>query len=197
MTTPHAATDREYEDWAGYFAFALARHQPTEGSSAPVARGQRWAFPPADDTTVAVFIDDFDFHQNIIGDQDGEMFLQLVEQWRAERLGATSSMAEIVACPSHLRIIGMGWRAVPLIIEQLEIEGDEPDHWCAALEAITGEDPVPKDAHGDTVRIAQAWIEWNKVRSAWFFPTSTTRTIESPARGLAATTASLGLPNLM
>jgi len=56
----------------------------------------------------------------------------------------------------------MRQRAVPLIIEQLEREGDDPDHWGAALEAVTGENPVPEVAAGDLVRMAQAWIAWHK-----------------------------------
>ena len=47
----------------------------------------------------------------------------------------------------------MGRSAAPLLIEQLEREGDDPDHWCVALEAVTGENPVPEIASGDLVRI--------------------------------------------
>ena len=128
---------------------------------------------------------------------DKDMFRRLVAQWREERPLASSSIAEMIACPSYLRIIGMGGKALPLIIEQLESEGDEPDHWCAALEAVTGEDPVPEDAQGDSVRIAQAWISWSRSKFAWHFQTSLTPTAESPANELNAITALLGLPNLM
>ena len=57
----------------------------------------------------------------------------------------------------------MGRSAAPLLIEQLEREGDDPDHWCVALEAVTGENPVPEIASGDLVRITQAWIAWCKI----------------------------------
>ena len=125
-----------------------------------------------------------------------ETFHQLVEQWRKERPAASSSIAEIIACPSYLRIIGMGRRALPLIIEQLEHEGSEPDHWCAALEAVTGEDPVPEEAQGDNVRIAQAWIAWVRTtRAVWTFQTSTKPTFESLANEPLAITASPGPPN--
>ena len=98
--------------------------------------------------------------------EDRFQFQSLMQQWRTERDGFQSSLAEIIACPSYLRIIGCGPKMVPLIIEQLELEGDNPDHWCAALEAITGETPVPEEDRGDTVRIAQAWISWKKSKSA-------------------------------
>ena len=76
---------------------------------------------------------------------DGILFSQLVEKWYMER-GATSSLSEITSCPSYLKIIRMGQRALPLLLDQIRREGDDPDHWFAALEAITGEDPVPEDA---------------------------------------------------
>ena len=121
-------------------------------------------------------------------------FHDLVKQWHEQRVEISSSISEIIACPGYLRIIAMGRRALPLIIEQLKSEGDDPDHWCAALEAITGEDPVPEDAHGDTVRIAQAWIEWSK--TSWNSRAlDEGRTIESRALGLLSTTALPGLPS--
>ena len=195
MSIATTATVDEYDELMD--SLAPIRYAPLVGSSAPEAGVRRWTRHLAADTTIISFLGEFDFRPGLTSEQDTEMFLRLFEQWHVERIGAASSMAEIIACPSYLRIISMGWRALPLIIEQLEREGDEPDHWCAALEAVTGEDPVPEDAHGDTVRIAQAWIAWNRTRVAWSFPTSTTPTIESPAIRLAATTASPGLLKTM
>jgi hypothetical protein len=96
---------------------------------------------------------------------DAGRFQQLVEQWRAER-GATSSFTDMVLCSAYQKIIGMGERAIPLIIRQLELEADDPDHWGWALYAITGEDPVPPEAAGDTVQIAQAWLAWGRAQHA-------------------------------
>ncbi len=97
------------------------------------------------------------------------MFQELVERWYEERKNALSSMAEMIACPSYLRIIGLGPDVLPLIIEQLKREGDKPDHWCAALEAVTGANPVPEDAHGNTVKIAKHWIAWHTDRTRQTF----------------------------
>ena len=127
-----------------------------------------------------VLWDSFDFHR-------------LVKQWHEQRVETSSSISEIIACPAHLRIIAMGRRVLPLIIEQLKSEGEEPDHWCAALEAIAGENPVSEDAHGDTVRIAQAWIEWSE--TSWIYRAlDEERTIESRAVNLLSTTVLPGLP---
>ena len=124
-------------------------------------------------------------------------FQLLVQQWHEERSPFSSSLAEMIACPAYLRIIAMGAAALPLILEQLRQEADDPDHWHAALEAITGENPVPEDGQGDTVRMAEAWIAWEEERADLFmaevsFQSYSVATIESPALRLDDITASLG-----
>ena len=66
----------------------------------------------------------------------------------------------MATCLSYQRVIGMGEKAIPLILRQLENEGDDPDHWFWALQAITREDPVPEDARGDMKEMARAWLDW-------------------------------------
>ncbi len=87
------------------------------------------------------------------------LFMRLVDQWHIERK-FMSSLSDIVSCASYTRIIGMGAQALPLILIQMKNEGDDPDYWFVALEAITGQNPVPEDALGDTVKMAQAWLLW-------------------------------------
>jgi hypothetical protein len=93
-------------------------------------------------------------------------FQRLVDQWRRER-GAESSVTKIAVCPSYQRIIAMGQTAVPMILRELENEGDEPDHWFWALSAITDADPVPCEARGDMVQMAEAWLDWGRQRYVW------------------------------
>lgn len=95
------------------------------------------------------------------------LFARLVVQWHQER-GVTSSLSEMTLCPSYLKIIGMGETAIPLILAQMKDEKDDPDHWSAALEAITGADPVPEEAYGDTVKIAEAWFAWAEENNVWW-----------------------------
>jgi hypothetical protein len=90
-------------------------------------------------------------------------FHRLLSQWHKER-GATSSTTKMILCPSYQRIIGMGDEAVPFILKQIETEGDDPDHWSAALEAITGANPVPPDAVGNLKKMATAWFDWARGR---------------------------------
>jgi hypothetical protein len=93
-------------------------------------------------------------------------FEMLRDQWYAET-EYTSSFTRLVMSSAYQRIIGMGPEAVPLILRQIEREGDDPGHWGWALSAITREDPVPNNAAGDTVKIADAWLSWGRSRYAW------------------------------
>jgi hypothetical protein len=90
---------------------------------------------------------------------DAALFQQLASQWHKER-GATSSITQMAMCPSYQQIIGMGDKAIPLILRQIENEGDDPDHWFWALQAITRANPVPEDARGDMREMARAWLDW-------------------------------------
>jgi hypothetical protein len=90
---------------------------------------------------------------------DAALFQTLVSQWHKER-GATSSITQMAVCPSYQQIIGMGDKAVPLILRQIENEVDDPDHWFWALQAITRANPVPEDARGDMREMARVWLDW-------------------------------------
>jgi hypothetical protein len=35
-------------------------------------------------------------------------------------------------------------------------------HWFAALRQITGAEPVPESAAGNTLRTVEAWLQWAK-----------------------------------
>jgi hypothetical protein len=61
----------------------------------------------------------------------------------------------------------MGPNAIPLILRQMESEGDEPDMWFWALRVLTDVDPVPEDARGNIVRMSQAWLNWAHTRYVW------------------------------
>lgn len=88
-------------------------------------------------------------------------FQKLVRQWQGER-GVRSSITEASMKPAYQSIIGMGEEAVPLLIAQLRSEGNDPDHWFWALGAITATNPVKPEDRGDTVKMAQSWIEWSE-----------------------------------
>ncbi len=87
-----------------------------------------------------------------------DRFPQLAADWKG-RSRHLSNVAQMAMLPAYQRIIGMGWDAVPLILEELQ---REPDQWFWALEAITDENPVPPEAAGKVRLMAQAWVDWGK-----------------------------------
>ena len=89
-----------------------------------------------------------------------ERFHRLTREWKDESRYLSNS-AQIAMLRPYQRIIGMGMPAVPMILEELRTE---PDQWFWALEAITEESPVPKQAAGDVRQMALAWIEWGRQR---------------------------------
>lgn len=93
-------------------------------------------------------------------------FRRLISQWHNER-GATSSISKMAMCPSYQRLIANGQRFLPLILRQMESEGDEPDQWFWALHAITGADPITEDMRGDIVQMSRAWLNWARNNYAW------------------------------
>lgn len=90
---------------------------------------------------------------------DPARFEGLRLRWHKER-GATSSITQMATCPSYQRIVGMGEKAIPLILRELDNHEDDPDHWFWALQAITDKDPVPADHRGDMKAMARDWLEW-------------------------------------
>ncbi len=83
-------------------------------------------------------------------------FRQLAEQWKSES-AHLSSLTEMAMLPSFQQIIGLGPEAVPLILQQLK---EDPDYWFWALQAITGQDPVPPEVRGRLQEMTDAWLRW-------------------------------------
>lgn len=94
------------------------------------------------------------------------IFRQLVTEWRTER-GASSSTTEILLSRAYQSIIGMGEIAVPLILSEMESEGDDPDQWFFALQVLTGANPVAEADDGDFQAMAKAWFAWARRRYIW------------------------------
>lgn len=89
-----------------------------------------------------------------------DRFRRLAAEWKQQSrfLSNTGQMAML---RPYQRIIGMGWPAVPHILEELR---SDPDQWFWALEAITEENPVPAETAGHVRRSAEAWVEWGVAR---------------------------------
>jgi hypothetical protein len=89
-----------------------------------------------------------------------DRFRRLASEWKAQSR-YLSNTAQMAMLRPYQRIIGMGWQAVPLILEELR---REPDQWFWALEAITEENPVPSEAAGHVRQSAEAWVQWGRER---------------------------------
>jgi hypothetical protein len=85
-------------------------------------------------------------------------FDQLTAEWKANT-GHLSVSAQMAMHPAYQRIIGMGPAVLPLILDDLR---REPHHWFWALQAITGEDPVPPSARGHVRAMADTWVAWGR-----------------------------------
>lgn len=95
-----------------------------------------------------------------LGPRVRQRFSRLADEWRLGR-GHSSKLTDLAMHPAYQQIIGMGERAVPLLLEEMK---ERPDQWDWALRAITGEDPVPRDSWGKLNEIAAAWIAWGRER---------------------------------
>jgi hypothetical protein len=85
-------------------------------------------------------------------------FRALVKQWKKDT-EVVSSIARMTKHPAYRQIIDMGEVVIPLLLAELE---REPDFWFAALQQLTGVDPVPKENAGKINKMATAWLEWGR-----------------------------------
>jgi hypothetical protein len=93
---------------------------------------------------------------------DDLLFRTLADQWRRETRHISSDH-DIALNPAYQRIIGMGDRAIPLILRDLQ-SNTEPSHWFWALTAISQENPIPSDEIGHIQRMRERWLEWGHRR---------------------------------
>jgi hypothetical protein len=99
--------------------------------------------------------------RSIVATDDlSQRFRKLRDQWSRET-EHLSSITQIVLHPAYQQIIGMGPAALPSIFADL---ANQPHHWFWALNAITGENPVPETDVGDLDAMRRAWFDWARER---------------------------------
>ena len=99
-------------------------------------------------------------------------FQQLRREWVAQR-GAMSSITEMSMLVPYQNIIALGLPALPLIIEELKAEGDDPDQWFWALQTIAeANDLIPPQmepqAQGNFRMMADAWLRWSEAQNGFY-----------------------------
>jgi hypothetical protein len=89
------------------------------------------------------------------------LFREHSERWKKDTRHL-SSTTKMTSHPSYLRIIGLSTQSHGHGLERLLLQElqSEPDHWFAALTAITGEDPVQPQHDFDEA--VNAWLEWGR-----------------------------------
>jgi hypothetical protein len=85
-------------------------------------------------------------------------FAELALTWSAAT-AHLSSPTSLMEHPAYRQIIGLGPAVLPLLLRDLRETGR---FWFPALYAITGENPVPDEAAGDTPRMTEAWLDWGR-----------------------------------
>jgi hypothetical protein len=87
-----------------------------------------------------------------------QRFAALAARWH-EETAHMSRMDMVAAHPAHREIVAMGERVVPLLLADLERNGE---HWFMALGEITGAHPVPRENRGRVREMAAAWVAWGR-----------------------------------
>ena len=85
-------------------------------------------------------------------------FYQLVEQWKSETRGI-SSTEQLSVHPAYQQIIGMGRDVIPLLLRELE---SNSGRWFWALKSISREEPVTPEQRGKTKEMISAWLNWGR-----------------------------------
>lgn len=84
-----------------------------------------------------------------------EQFEELADDWTLST-ALSSDPTRMFMHRSYQRIIALGPRAVPWIMERV---ADGELHWAWALEMITGAQPATDDV-GDLAGLRQVWLAW-------------------------------------
>jgi hypothetical protein len=87
-------------------------------------------------------------------------FDSLVARWKADT-AFSSSDTDVVMHPAYQDVIGMGKRAIPMILRELKTSGG---NWFWALRHISGENPIDPLDVGKTRKMSEAWIRWGQDR---------------------------------
>ncbi len=85
-------------------------------------------------------------------------FNDLKKEWEGETRHL-SSITAIAMNSAYQQIIGIGLKAVPLILAEMQ---EKPGHWFWALKSITGADPVPPEQRGRIKQMTETWLRWGR-----------------------------------
>ena len=89
---------------------------------------------------------------------DFEIFRNLKKSWEQET-NCSSSAEEVYFNDNYFKIIGMGMKAVPFILNELK---KDKFIWFHALGVITREDSIVNDSSATVEDAKKAWLSWGE-----------------------------------
>ena len=138
-------TDRASRNWSPTPADAPHLAQLTGSDSAP---SNIIVFPGGGTSPVPTTKDN----------ETEQRFRRLADEWIQETSHFSDPVRKFMH-RAHFKIIGMGERALPFILKEVERMSG---HWFVALDAISPVNPVRPEDETSFDRTAKAWIEWGK-----------------------------------
>lgn len=87
-----------------------------------------------------------------------QIFNKLARKWKRDTMNL-SIVEQMILHPAYQEIIGLGKKAIPLILRELE---KTPDFWFWALRSLTGVEPVKENMRGDVIAMTEAWLNWGR-----------------------------------
>lgn len=125
------------------------RYESTLGKSGTVS--ETWRESAAPTTVISGTIPP---PLRLVANLEQQRFAELADQWVAET-AMLSSLQRKVLHRAYQQIIGMGEKAIPMILARLR---DEGGYWFWALTAITGDELASDEIGYDNAR--EAWLRW-------------------------------------
>ena len=89
-------------------------------------------------------------------DEYKAQFDEIARQWKSET-GGMSSVSQITSNKHYLRILSMGGKVIPFIIDDLRREAAP---WFTALSVLSNRYDIGLEYRGQFRKIANAWIDW-------------------------------------
>lgn len=89
-----------------------------------------------------------------------ERFREHATRWRKQTDGFSLARKK-ANHPDYQAIIDLKWEAVPLVLKELR---DRGGHWFWALSAMTGDNPIPREAAGNVSEMRECWLRWGRDR---------------------------------
>jgi len=87
-----------------------------------------------------------------------QRFYRLADEW-TQAIGSSSSLTAMSRHPKYREIVQLGWPVVPYLLQDLQ---RNRGFWFPALDEITGIRPFDLSDAGNSRRMIQAWVQWEK-----------------------------------